>query len=61
MLVTYTCSDEVLIVSDADERLMLKEYFLPTGDRDLDEYDRTEDRFDEKVVVVSAGMRARFE
>ena len=61
MLVTYTCSEEVLVVTDANEREMLDQYFQPNGDRDLDEYDRTEDRFDEKVVVVSAGMRARFE
>ena len=61
MLVTYTCSDEVLLVSDADERLMLKEYFFPLGDRDLDEYDNTDDSFGDVVFVVCGGMRARFE
>lgn len=61
MLVTYTCSDEVLVVTDANEREMLEEYFLPRGDRDLDEYDRAEDRFAEKVVVVDTRMKARFE
>ena len=61
MLVAYVSHDEVLVVPDADERLMLKEYFLPTGDRDLEDYDRLEDDAKYYVMVVTAGMRARFE
>ena len=61
MLVAYVSHDEVLVVTDADERLMLKEYFLPTGDRDLEDYDRLEDEHKYDVMVVNAGMRARFE
>ena len=61
MLVAYVSHDEVLVVTDADERLMLKEYFLPTGDRDLEDYDRLEDESKYDVMVVTAGMRARFE
>ena len=61
MLVAYVSHDEVIIVTDTHERVMLQEYFLPTGDRDLEDYDRQEDEHKYDVMVVTASMRSRFE
>lgn len=64
MIVVYHGSDEVLITTEADERLMLKEYFGHDLGRDLEDYDRitqTKSSTVYEVVRIILSCTAEFE
>ncbi len=56
MLIIYSMYDEVLVTTSKREKAMLKEWFSPCSDRNLDDYNRTES--DGSAVQISTSLDA---